>query len=205
MHWLNHFTQQFLLAFVPLFVAIDSLGIVPMFLSITDGMTHTSRKKLVTQATLTALVIAVVFLLTGKALFNFLGITANDFRVGGGIVLLILAIVDLLFSPSGEKKRRSADSIGVVPIGIPLIMGPAALTTIIIMVDSYGYLPTFASLLVNLWIVWLVYRHAGKVVGIMGPGGSKAFAKVASLLLVAIAVMMIRVGITGFIHGDGLR
>lgn len=193
------------MAFVPLFVAIDSLGIVPMFLSITDGMTHTSRKKLVTQATLTALVIAVVFLLTGKALFNFLGITANDFRVGGGIVLLILAIVDLLFSPSGEKKRRSADSIGVVPIGIPLIMGPAALTTIIIMVDSYGYLPTFASLLVNLWIVWLVYRHAGKVVGIMGPGGSKAFAKVASLLLVAIAVMMIRVGITGFIHGDGLR
>ncbi len=194
-YWLH----PFFLAFVPLFVALDSLGVAPIFLSMSEGMTDTSRKRLVTQATFTALIIAIVFLLAGQILFKFLGITSNDFRVGGGIVLLVLGIVDLLFSQS-EERRKPDESLGVVPIGIPLIMGPAALTTIVILVHSYGYWMTLASLLVNLIFVWLVFRNVSLVIKVIGPGGAKAFGKVASLLLVAIAVMMIRVGITNFIN-----
>jgi multiple antibiotic resistance protein len=84
----------------------------------------------------------------------------------------------------------------VVPIGIPLIMGPAALTTILILVDSYGTIWTVTSIIINLIIVWIVFRNADQVSKILGKGGSRAFAKVASLFLAAIAVMMIRVGIT---------
>lgn len=187
--------ETFLLAFLPLFVAMDVLGTLPLFLGLTEGITEKRRKRLIIEATLTALVISIIFLATGKLLFSFLGITENDFRIAGGLVLLVLAINDLLFS-SDTARKNPESSVGVVPIGIPLIMGPAALTTILIIVDSYGYLWTLTSIALNLIIVWIVFWYADQVLKIMGKAGSRAIAKVASLFLAAIAVMMIRVGIT---------
>jgi multiple antibiotic resistance protein len=188
------FLNDFIMAFIPLFVAIDVLGLVPLFLSLTTGMTLKAKRQLIVEATLTAGAVALLFLALGKVIFKFLGITENDFRIGGGIVLLVLAVTDLLFS-SDERKNPNASSVGIVPIGIPLIMGPAALTSIIIIVDAYGYWISMLSLALNLFIVWFTFRHSDVVIKILGEGGSKAFAKVASLFMVAIAVMMIRVGV----------
>lgn len=186
--------EKFLLAFIPLFVAIDVFGVLPLFVSLTEDIEAQQRRKLIVEATLTAFVISLVFLVTGKLLFSFLGITESDFRVGGGIVLLVLAVNDLLVIR--ERKRDVEDSVGVVPIGIPLIMGPAALTTIIILVDSYGYGWTVASLLANMLIVWIVFAQAERIHRLMGRAGSRAVAKVVALFLAGIAVMMIRSGIT---------
>jgi multiple antibiotic resistance protein len=111
-------------------------------------MDRAGRRTLITQATFTALGVSVVFLFGGRFIFNFLGITESDFRVGGGIVLLVLAVTDLLFPPS--KQRQPESTVGVVPIGIPLIIGPAALTTILILVDAHGYAVTIISLLLIL-------------------------------------------------------
>ena len=196
---MNFDLNSLLFSFIPLFVAIDVLGVVPLFLSLTHGMTRPQRLALTTQATLTALAVSVVFVFGGRLIFNFLGITEDDFRVGGGIVLLVLAVSDLLFPQSRQRDPES--SPGVVPIGIPLIVGPAALTTILILVDSKGYVVTLLSLLVNLFIVWIVFRYSETVVRLMGEAGSKAVAKVAALFMAGIAVMMIRVGLTGMING----
>ena len=189
--------EKFLLAFIPLFVAIDVFGVLPLFVSLTGGMDPRQKKRLTWEASLTAFVISVVFLIAGKLLFSFLGITESDFKVGGGIVLLVLAVNDLLFSK--ERKRDPENSVGVVPIGIPLIMGPAALTTIIILVDSHGYFWTITSVLVNLLIVLAVFLSAASITRVMGSAGSRAVAKVASLFLAGIAVMMIRSGITAML------
>ncbi len=186
--------QTFLLAFIPLFVAIDVLGVLPFFTALTENLNDTRRKKLTSKATLTAFIISVLFLATGKWLFSFLGITESDFRVGGGIVLLVLAVYDLLFSK--ERKLDAESIVGVVPIGIPLIMGPAALTTILILVNSYGYFWTIISLLINLLIVWLVFLQSKLIGKVLGKSGSQGFAKVAALFLAGIAVMMIRSGIS---------
>ncbi|MCU0453206.1 MAG: MarC family protein [Bacteroidetes bacterium] len=187
-----------LLSFIPLFVAIDVLGVVPIFLSLTDRLDRSQKRRLVTDATLAALGVSLAFLFFGRFLFNVMGITEDDFRVGGGIVLLVLAIVDLLFSH--DQQRSPETSTGIVPIGVPLIIGPAALTTILILVDTYGVMVTVLSLLANLAIVWLVFRYSEVVVRVVGRGGSKAIAKVASLFMVAIAVMMIRVGLTNMMR-----
>jgi multiple antibiotic resistance protein len=192
--------NSLLFSFIPLFVAIDVLGIVPVFLSLTDGMIRVQKQRLITQATLTALAVSVLFVFGGRLIFNFLGITENDFRVGGGIVLLVLAVSDLLFPPS--RQRTPDSSAGIVPIGIPLIVGPAALTTILILVDSKGYVVTLVSLFVNLLIVWVVFRYSEVVLRLIGDAGSKAVAKVAALFMAGIAVMMIRVGLTGMIAGN---
>lgn len=185
--------QLFGLAFIPIFVAIDVPGVIPMFISLTNDLENSVKKKLIRDATFTAGFIALIFMISGKLIFSFLGITENDFRIGGGIVLLVLAITDLFFV--NDSQRDPGKSIGIVPIGIPLIMGPAALTSIIIVVDQFGYLLTFLSLLVNLLIVYISFRQSNKIMKFLGEGGSRAFAKVASLFMVAIAVMMIRVGI----------
>jgi multiple antibiotic resistance protein len=193
--------KVFFLSFIPLFVAIDVLGLIPLYLSLTQSMDKTARNKLTTDASATALIASIIFLFGGKMIFNYLGITENDFRVGGGIVLLVLAVFDLI-NPSSEEHRAPTQSVGVVPIGIPLIIGPAALTTILIVVDQYGYLAAILALLTNLIIVWLVFRYATRLIDLMGEAGSKAVAKVAALFMAAIAIMMIRGGLTAMIKGS---
>lgn len=186
-HWHN-----FLLAFIPLFVAIDVIGILPIFMSLVEGIEKPLKTKIVNQSVITAVSISIGFLAIGKFVFSVLGIAIYDFKMAGGLLLLVFAIHDLLFAERG--KRIITSTIGIVPLGIPLVIGPAVLTTIIVAVDTYGYIPTVTSLIVNLFIVWIVFQKSNFMYRLMGEGGSKAFAKVASLLLAAIAVMMIRKG-----------
>lgn len=185
--------NNFLLTFIPLFVAIDIVGTVPIFLGLTENFEKKERKILVIQSVLTAFILALLFIATGKIILDFMGITLNDFRIGGGLVLLILSINDLVFA--SEEGRKPTGTIGIVPLGIPLIMGPAALTTILVLVNNNGVILTVISVFINLIIVFFVLYYAEKVVDLIGEAGTKAFAKVASLFLAAIAVMMIRVGI----------
>ena len=186
-HWHN-----FLLAFIPLFIAIDVVGILPIFMSLVDGIEKPQKTKIINQSVITAISVSIGFLALGKFVFSVLGIEIYDFKMAGGLLLLVFAINDLLFSEKG--KRTITPTMGVVPLGIPLVVGPAVLTSIIVTVDTYGYIPTVTSLAVNLVIVWIVFLKSNFIYRLMGEGGSKAFAKVASLLLAAIAVMMVRRG-----------
>lgn len=191
--------EKFFLCFIPLFVAIDGLGVVPLFLNLTSNLTQEAKKKLITEATAAALAISILFLFTGKFVFSFLGINESDFRIAGGLILLIISISDVAFS--GLRLRANQGSeIGVVPIGIPLIIGPAALTTILVLVDQHGVSMTLLALVVNLVLVWLFFRHSDLLQRLMGESGSRAFAKIMALFLAAIAVMMIRVGLIDIIH-----
>lgn len=185
--------ENFLLSFIPLFVAIDIIGTAPIFLGYTHSISEYAKKKLIFEAVLAAFAVALIFLVGGKVILNFLGITIDDFRIAGGLILLILSVNDII--ASSEKVRNPGTDIGIVPLGVPLIMGPAALTTILILVDNFGYLMTILSMTLNFIIVLLVLLNAKLIMKIIGDGGSKAFAKIASLFLAAIAVMMIRVGV----------
>lgn len=190
--------NTFILAFIPLFVAIDIIGTVPIFIGITEDLNEKEKRKIIFESVSAAFVIAVIFLVFGKLIFNFLGITIDDFRIAGGIILLILSINDILFS--SDTRKSSSTKIGIVPLGIPLIIGPAALTAIMILIDSYGFVPTIVSMAINFFIVWIVLRYSGLVIRLIGDGGAQAFAKIASVFLAAIAIMMIRVGITNILQ-----
>jgi multiple antibiotic resistance protein len=190
--------QFFLKAFIPIFFAIDAIGIVPLFLAHTDTMMVDTRNRVVNLAALTALAVGVVFLFVGKELFKFLGIQIYDFKIAGGLLLLIFSVQDLLFSDPSKRRTAGDDpNIGVVPIGLPLIVGPGVLTSLLLSVDINGYTPTLAAFIVNIIIVWITFRYATKIISITGRGGAIAVGKVFSLLLGAIAVAMIRSGILG--------
>lgn len=186
--------ETFLLAFIPMFVAFDALGIIPMYLGLTETINREEKKKLTLQASFAALIVCLAFLFIGNAIFNFLGITVNDFRIAGGLILLIISINDLLFYSSRVRDIKPSD-VGIVPLGIPLIAGPGVLTTIMISNNAYGFTYTVTSLVINILLTFLALYYADFTTKILGQAGSKAFAKVASLFLAAIAIMMIRVGL----------
>jgi multiple antibiotic resistance protein len=184
--------RSFLLAFIPLFVAIDVLGLVPIYLGIGTALPEHERRRLVLEATLTAGTVGLGFLLVGDAALDFLGVTVADFQIAGGVLLLVLAIYDLLHPEL--PLRRPGGRPGVVPLGIPMIVGPAVLTTLLTIGRTHGYGVTVVSFILNLCIVWAGLRWASLIRRVLGDSGSQAAAKISSLLLAAIGVMFIRVG-----------
>ncbi len=189
------------LPFIPFFVAFDVLGILPIFVSLTSEMIPADQKKVIRQSILTAFLVSIGFMVAGNFIFSLLGISVSDFQIAGGTLLFIIAIVDLIFP---EKTRTfPKETMGVVPIGIPLIVGPAVLTLLLIIVQSYGYFPTLLCLVLNLLIVWIVFSQSHGIYRLLKEGGSKGIAKVSSLLLAAFAMMLIRMGIQGWLDFFG--
>jgi multiple antibiotic resistance protein len=189
----------FLISLIPIMVALDAPGVLPLYIAMTEGMKKHERRIIVRQSILTAFLITIGFVLIGRAVFKALGIMVEDFMIAGGIVLMIIAILDIV--RAGEKKVMSSYTLGVVPLGTPLIAGPATLTTTLMLVGSYGYAPVILSLVVNILLAWLIFSQADRIINLIGINGSRAFAKVAALLLAAIAVKMIRSGIVKIIGG----
>lgn len=181
------------MAFIPIFVAVDAVGILPIFTTLTTGQDVKQKKHIIFQSLLTALLLGTGFVLLGKLIFKFLGITIGDFMVAGGAVLFIIAIMDIM-NP-GKKYLKSDPELGVVPLGTPLIVGPAVLTTSLILLDQFGFWFTFASLLANILIAGLTFMTADFWIRIIGEAGSRALSKFMHLLLAAIAVMMVRKGV----------
>jgi multiple antibiotic resistance protein len=200
--------RDYIESFLPLFVAINVPGILPMYLGLTETMTPAERRRLTFLAVATATIIAVLILFAGQLVFSLLGITVNDLRVGGGLILLVLSISNLIFGDyrrrdprQGEEEGEKEDAaeVGVVPIGIPLIMGPAAITSILVSREAFGYLPTTVSLVLNMSLVLLTLAFAPLFGRFMPSALSRAVAKVASLFLAAISVALIRAGIVGMV------
>ncbi len=192
------FFKSFLATLIPLMVALDAPGTLPLYVGMTEGVMHQERKKIVRQSIATAFVVTIGFIILGQAIFNALGILVEDFMIAGGLVLLIIAVADVV--RAGERKMERSPEFGVVPLGTPLIAGPGTLTTALVLVGTEGYVPVILSLIVNLVIAWMIFSQSERIIRLIGISGSRAFAKVASLILAAFAVKMIRSGIFKFIH-----
>lgn len=188
--------KTFLLCFIPLFVAMDTPGNMPLLLSLTEKLPQKARKKVVWQACWTALVVSMIFVLAGRWVFTFLHITPADFKIAGGLILLFVAVTGILPIDHSEKY----EGVGVVPLGVPLMIGPAALTTLLIQVDIYPIWWVGAGLAVNIIISFFAFLYSWKIGTALGMNGMKAASKVFSLFLAAIAVMMIRVGLLEILH-----
>jgi multiple antibiotic resistance protein len=185
--------RDFLHAFVPLFVAVDVVGVVPLYLALTQRLAPRERQTVLRSSLVVAAVVSVGFVLLGKALFLFLGITVADFKIAGGLILVVLATRDLL---TGAPVALAEDrDVGVVPLGVPIIVGPAVMTSTLVVVDLYGAPLTILALLANLAVCWLVLAHAQAIERVVGSTGARAVSKLVGLLLAAIGVQFIRQGL----------
>jgi len=187
--------HKFFVAFIPIFVAIDPIGLVAMFMGLAGNASREHRQREGFIGIFTALCVSVGFVFLGKIIFTALGITVADFQVAGGLILLGLAGRELLnISPA---DREPTNDFGVVPLGMPLIAGPALLTALLILVDTVGLIFTLFSMVVNLALVAVAFWNADLVARWMGRQGLRGVSKIVALLLAAIAVSLIRRGWQG--------
>jgi multiple antibiotic resistance protein len=187
---------KFLQCFIPLFVTIDPVGLAAIFLALSRDVPAEKRKRIANQATWTGGIVALFFLVLGRSIFIAIGIGEGDFQIAGGLILFILASRELI-QTRAQEKRDLPDDFGVVPLGMPLIAGPATITTLLVISQSVGYAMTLIALAVNLALVALAFAQSDRLERMVGQTGLRAVSKIIALLLAAIAVHIVRRGFTG--------
>lgn len=182
--------------FLPLFVAMDPLGVLPAFLQMSSELSQNRRRKMVDLSILTAGAVGLLFIPLGPLVLAALGLKPGDFQVAGGLLVLVVALKDVVWDQKMMAMSEGSEGVGVVPFGIPLLVGPAVFATLILLRNRFTWIEVATCLVLNLAISWVVFRKSASLMQWMGLTGTRVVSKLAALLLAAYAVMMIRVGIT---------
>jgi multiple antibiotic resistance protein len=177
-------------------VTIDPIGLAAIFLALGRNVPVAKRHRIATQATWTGGIVALFFLFLGRAIFLAIGIGEGDFEIAGGVILFIIAMRELTQATSQDRSSLP-DDFGVVPLGMPLIAGPATITTLLVISKSVGYGMTLLALAVNLVLVALAFAQSERLERLIGQTGLRAISKIIALLLAAIAVHIVRQGFVG--------
>jgi multiple antibiotic resistance protein len=187
--------SDFLSLFLPLFVAMDPLGILPVFIQMTSELSQARRQKMVNLSILTAGIVGLLFVLLGPLVLGVLGLKTGDFQVAGGLLVLVVALRDVVWDQKMMAMSEASEATGIVPFGIPLLVGPAVFATLILLRDRFSIIEIGLGLVLNLLLSWAIFRKSAILMQWMGVTGTRVVSKLAALLLAAYAVMMIRVGI----------
>jgi len=188
-------------AAVLLFFIFDPFATLPVFLSMTKDVDTQGRVWSANRAVLVAGLLFVVFVLTGKMLLQIFDLSIASFRVAGGVVLFLLA-VEIIFSIQLGKQENG--SVAWVVIASPLLTGPGAMTTAILLAEKSGYLLTVLACVPALFITWVLLRNATTILKILGNNAIEIISRIIGLLLAAMAVEFIMRGVTEYLVENGV-
>lgn len=177
---------------IALFIIIDPLGLIPIFMALTRGATVQEQRAIFSRAALVALFLLLVFAFTGTGILNLFDITISDFKIAGGILLLVLALRIINEAHYGDVDGGRA---GIVPLAVPLLVGPGAITTTIVLIGTNGLWITVSAVVLAFAISFLIFRYVNALYKVLGNTGSDVIAKIMGMLLAAIAVQFVREGL----------
>jgi len=189
--------QGIIEAFTILFVIMDPIGNLPLFIGLTKGIPIKVIKKIANRAVFVAGFLLFIFLFLGLRILEFFSINLNSFQIAGGIILLIMGIFYVFGISMKYVKSDTADLS--VPVGTPLLTGPGAITTIIILVNEKGILVTVIAAFLTLFATWVILQNSSKLYKILGEHWTNVISRVMGLILAAIAVEFIVKGILNII------
>lgn len=197
-------------AFVTLFVIIDPIGMTPLFVALTQGMSSAKRRAIALRACVTSVLILIVFAAFGEAVLGFIGISMPAFRIAGGILLFLTAL-DMLFERRSKRRKSQADEAeeeddhddpSIFPLSIPLIAGPGSITSVILLAGQNPGLEGVAwvsgVMLVVVLIVLVLFLMAGLLERALGRTGINVVTRLLGMLLAALAVQFVLDGLRGF-------
>ena len=192
--------HDFVMTFVPLFIVIDAFGNLPFVITMGEGETRHEQRKMVHLAIITATIVGLIFLFFGQFILKVMTISVGSFAIAGGIILLVLSIKYMTTGHMVETIKE--EMVAVVPIGTPLTVGPATITTLILLALQYPLYIVLISFALNMVITWIIFLLSQRIAGFLGEGGITAISRVFSLLLAAIGISMVIQGLnlTGIIH-----
>ncbi len=178
---------------------LNAIGNVPIFLTLTNGFSSQDRREIAKKSVIVAASIVLIFIFFGQYILDFFQIETDDFFIAGGLVLLIIALDFTIGRNIVRSYIVNKEELAVVPLGTPLLAGPGTITMSIILTYDYGVFVTVFAALANGVIAWLILRYSDLVIQKIGSSGINAASRVLGLLLVAVAIGMIRRGLTGLI------
>ncbi len=177
-------------AVITLFIIVDPFGNIPIFISLTSGMAKENRAKVFRTAVSTGFVLLIVFALLGQQILMLFGISIYSFMIAGGVLLLIIAI-QILVRGEWEEVSSQPESIGVVPIAFPLLVGPGAITTTILNLQAFGIVTATTAVLIVFILVQIILRLIDGINRFLGRTGALVIARLMALLIAAIAIQYI--------------
>jgi multiple antibiotic resistance protein len=189
--------SEIVYAFAALFIILDPLLSVPIFAAMTKGQTPAEIHKQAFIAVSVAGGLMYLFLIFNKMIFDILGLNIASFQIAGGILLFLLGIQEALGIEIGHSKGHSASAAGVV-IGTPLLCGPGAITTVMLLSKDYGFLVPFIAITLSLIATWLVLYYSENIQRVLGEVVTDIMGKVLGMLVAAIAVNIIANGIMAY-------
>ncbi len=184
-------------AAIALFIIVDPFGNIPIFMGLTEKIEPAQRRKVYNVATLVGFILLLVFAFLGQEILNIFGLSIYSFGIAGGILLLIISI-RILVTGSMHENVESPESLGAVPIAMPLLVGPGAITTTIFNLQTYGTLTAILAVIIVLSITWVILRFIGGIYRFLGKTGALVIARVMALFIAAIAIQYILTGVTHF-------
>jgi multiple antibiotic resistance protein len=188
--------------FISFLVIMNPFTSVAYFLSISKKFTSKEKANAINTATSIAGATLVVFLALGPLLLSVLGVSVSSFQVAGGIVLMVISINFILGNLFDRRAEVDRDA-SVMIIGVPLITGPGVLTTTMIMVGAYGYLPTLVAAVSALFVVWAILKMSEPIRSVLGEKGMEISSRIMGLLLAAIAVEFMKKGVLAIMAAGG--
>jgi multiple antibiotic resistance protein len=198
--------QLFIASTITLVVIMDPPGTIPVFLGLVGRKSHTARARAARQGVLVSLGVITLFAVAGGAILSYLGIGIPALQGAGGLLLLLIAL-DLLTGRGNTEPEVVEDvNIALVPLGTPLLAGPGAIAATIVYVrQAHGHLGSYLALALAILVVHLILflclRYSGLVIRLVKESGIELMAKIAGLLLAAIAVQLVANAIRGFVAG----
>jgi len=198
--------NEYLKLFAGLFAVVDPIGVIPIFISLTSHQNAADRNYSALQAGFTVFGVLIAALLTGEALLQFFGISFASFRVAGGLLLLLMALsmVQAHISPARQNNEEAQDaetkpSIAVVPLGIPLLAGPGAISTVILYAQHSNsplhYAIISGEIVLLALITWLCFRAAPWIGRVLGRTGINIVVRIMGLLIAALGIEFISAGL----------
>ena len=197
-----HFFLSLLQATAALLIVLDPLGLVPLAVAVTRKFNDAERRRLIRRAVLTGFALLLVFTFTGTGILRLFRITLDDLRIAGGLLLLVIALSVVLNGRISTEPTLDT-STGVVPLASPLLVGPGAITTAVVLVGTSSLLVTALAVALSFAITWIVLRSTTIIYRVLGESGSDIIARIMGILLAAIAVVYVREGIIGIAKAAG--
>lgn len=186
-----------LLCFTSFFTLINPLSTMPVFMTMTAGLSEKERNRTAKKATIVALITIIIFALSGQLLFKFFGISVNSFRVVGGVIFFIMGM-DMLQARLGQVKIKDSEvktyvnDISVTPLAIPMICGPGAITNSIVLMEDASTLTRkiilFSTILLVMFITYIIFYSSSRIIKMLGQTGINVMMRLMGLIVMVIAV-----------------
>ncbi len=192
------FLKDVLRVSISLFIVVDSVGNIPIFISLTESLKK-RRRFIFRQSILVSFILLMFFSILGEGVLRFFNIKIYSFAIAGGMLLFFISMKTLAGRIDNEYDKERKEFLGAVPLAFPLLVGPGAITTAMLSIQNYGIIQTVVSVFIVSAINWLILMNAERINSVFGKTGSVVVSKLMAVFISAISIEYITFGIRGFV------